>query len=178
MPNSAREVAGSNLRLSSRGSFYLPEFKRFWGWPGIRPGCAFPRWTSRPRRETISGYGLAQKSGFVPRLCDRVSDAGGRLFAQVHSRRFDVMLNFEGQLPFDRLPTWSALRALPLAEQKEALRHSSLRTRWVHEAHHGDYGSAVGAEARKPDYDWVFIVEDALGPHASLGQLLRRGVRA
>ncbi len=106
-------------------------------------------------------------------LCDRVSDAGGRMFAQVHSRRFDIMLNFEGQLPFDGLPAWRALRELPLAEQKEALRDASLRSRLVHEAHHGDYGSSVGAEARKPDYDWVFIMEDALGPHACLGQVAR-----
>ncbi|MFK7895174.1 MAG: amidohydrolase family protein [Myxococcota bacterium] len=106
-------------------------------------------------------------------LCDRVSDAGGRMFAQVHSRRFDIMLNFEGQLPFDGLPAWKALRDLPLADQKGALRDASLRTRLVHEAHHGDYGSSVGAEARKPDYDWVFIMEDALGPHANLGQLAR-----
>jgi N-acyl-D-aspartate/D-glutamate deacylase len=106
-------------------------------------------------------------------LCDRVSDAGGRMFAQVHSRRFDVMLNFEGQLPFDGLPAWRALRERPLAEQKEALRDASLRKKLIHEAHHGNYGSAVGAEARKPDYDWVFIMEDALGPHACLGQRAR-----
>ena len=43
----------------------------------------------------------------------------------------------------------------------------------MYEAHHGDYGEAIGAEARKPDFDWVFIMERALGPHPSLGDRAR-----
>ncbi len=103
-------------------------------------------------------------------LIDRVSDSGGRMFAQVHSRRFDVVLSFEGQLPFDGLPAWQALRKRPRAEQIEQLRDPEMRARLVDEAHHGDYGEAIGAEARKPDFDWVFVQDDPLGPHERLGK--------
>jgi N-acyl-D-amino-acid deacylase len=110
-------------------------------------------------------------------MIDRVTDAGGKMFAQVHSRRFDIVLSFEGQLPFDGLPTWREFRKRSLPEQKKALRVPELRARLVREAHHGDYGDAIGAEARKPDFDWVFIMEDALGPHACLGERAReRGI--
>lgn len=107
-------------------------------------------------------------------VIDRVNAAGGRFFGQVHSRRFDVILSFTGQLPFDRLPLWSDLRAKPLAEQKQALRDPAFVAKLVHEAHHGPYGNAIGAEARKPDFDWIFLMEDPLGPHRCLGELARQ----
>jgi len=110
-------------------------------------------------------------------LIDRVWEGGGKMFAQVHARRFDILLSFKSQLPFDGLPAWRALRARPLAEQEQALRDPLTRARLIREAHDGDYGDAVGAEARKPDFDWVFIQEDALGPNPSLGELAReRGI--
>ena len=103
-------------------------------------------------------------------LVDRVSEQGGRMFGQVHSRRFDIVLSFEGQLPFDGLPAWKALRARPRAEQQDRLRDPETRATLVREAHEGDYGEAIGAEARKPDFDWVFVMEDPLGPHPCLGE--------
>lgn len=106
-------------------------------------------------------------------LIDRVSESGGRMFAQVHSRQFNILLNFEGQLPFDGLPLWKAMRAQPRDEQLRALRDPETRARLVHEAHHGEYGEAVGAEARKPDYDWVLRMGDALGPHDRVSDLAR-----
>ncbi len=106
-------------------------------------------------------------------LVERVSDSGGRMFAQVHSRQFNIILNFEGQLPFDGLPEWKALRALPRAEQMRRLRDPETRAQLIHVAHHGKYGDAVGAEARKPDYDWVFRMSDPLGPHDRISDLAR-----
>jgi len=38
-------------------------------------------------------------------------------------------------------------------------------------------GQAVGAEARKPDYDWVLVMGDPLGPHERVSDLAKaRGV--
>lgn len=110
-------------------------------------------------------------------LVDRVSNGGGRMFAQVHSRAFNVLLNFEGQLPFDGHPTWKAVRARPRDEQIAAYKDPETRAKLIHEAHHGEYGTAVGAEARKPDYEWVLVMADPLGPHARVSDLAReRGV--
>jgi N-acyl-D-aspartate/D-glutamate deacylase len=58
------------------------------------------------------------------KLLDETAAAGGRMFAQVHSRWLSAILSFKTQLPFDRLPVWKDLRALPLAEQKQRLRDS------------------------------------------------------
>ncbi len=110
-------------------------------------------------------------------LVDRVAEGGGRMFAQVHSRAFNVLLNFEGQLPFDGHPTWKAVRARSRDEQIAAYKDPETRAKLIHEAHHGEYGAAVGAEARKPDYEWVLVMADPLGPHARVSDLAReRGV--
>lgn len=110
-------------------------------------------------------------------MIDRVSDGGGRMFAQVHSRSFNIILNFEGQLPFDGLPKWKALRERSREDQLRGLRDSETRAALIHEAHHGEYGQAVGAEARKPDFDWVMLMSDGLGPYERLSDLAAaRGV--
>ena len=106
-------------------------------------------------------------------MIERSSLAGGRMFAQVHARRFDIMLSFKGQLPFDALPEWRELRRQPLEEQRKRLLDPARRARLVRSAHAADYGNAIGAEARKPDFDWVFVMESALGPHPSLGKTAR-----
>ena len=60
-------------------------------------------------------------------LLEETARAGGRMFAQVHSRALTVVLSFKTNLPFDRLPVWKELRALPLEEQKRRLRDPELR---------------------------------------------------
>jgi len=49
-------------------------------------------------------------------LLDETARDGGRMFAQVHSRALSVVLSFKTQLPFDRLPVWKELRALPVGK--------------------------------------------------------------
>src|SRR5262249_27874367 len=53
-------------------------------------------------------------------LLDETALAGGRMFAQVHSRALSVLFSFETRLPFDRLPEWRELRRRPLDEQRAA----------------------------------------------------------
>src|SRR5256885_11513994 len=55
-------------------------------------------------------------------LLDETAAAGGRMFAQVHSRSLSALLSFKTQMPLDRLPVWKELRALPLAAQHRRLR--------------------------------------------------------
>src|SRR5262249_56391281 len=102
-------------------------------------------------------------------LMERVARAGGRMFAQVHARRFDIVWSFRAHLPFDRLPVWRELRARPLAEQEVALSDPALRARLVRAAHEAPYGRAIVAEARRPGYDRDVVVGVAHGPHPVLG---------
>src|SRR6478609_1052859 len=54
-------------------------------------------------------------------LLDQTAAEGGRMFAQTHCRGVSVLLSFKTRLPFDRLPEWAELRALPLDAQAELL---------------------------------------------------------
>ena len=106
-------------------------------------------------------------------LLDETAAAGGRMFAQVHSRSLNVLLSFKTRLPFDRLPVWRELRALPLDEQKGALRDPDTRRRLIEAASQPDRSTAIGAEVRRPDYEWLFAMETPSGPHRSIAEIAR-----
>jgi len=110
-------------------------------------------------------------------LLEETAAAGGRMFGQVHSRWLSAILSFKTQLPFDRLPVWKDLRALPLAEQKQRLRDPELRRRLVEAARERDTRKALGTEARPPVYDWLFVMDTVEGPHQTVAEVARkRGV--
>jgi N-acyl-D-aspartate/D-glutamate deacylase len=110
-------------------------------------------------------------------LLEETARAGGRMFAQVHSRELSLLLSFETRLPFDRLPTWREIRRKPLAEQRVALRDPALKHRLVEEAASAEYRSTPGAEAQPPDYDWIFLMDAATKPHRTIADIAReRGV--
>jgi N-acyl-D-amino-acid deacylase len=107
-------------------------------------------------------------------LLDETAAAGGRMFAQVHSRALTVVLSFKTSLPFDRLPVWREVRALPLAEQRARLRDPETRRQLVAAASERDQRRAVGAEPRSvTDYAWIFVMDTAQGPHRSVADVAR-----
>jgi N-acyl-D-amino-acid deacylase len=106
-------------------------------------------------------------------LLDETAAAGGRMFAQVHSRALTVVLSFRTNLPFDRLPMWKDLRALPLAEQRVRLRDAELRRRLVEAARERAERRSIGAEPRAAQYDWIFVMDSVDGPHRSLAEIAR-----
>lgn len=111
------------------------------------------------------------------RLLDSTAAAGGRMFGQSHSREFQGVLSFKTGLPFDRLPGWREFRARPLESQAATLRDAALRKRLVDEASRGDYGHAIGAEPRAPDYDWIRILNSPLPPYRTVAEVAaERGV--
>jgi N-acyl-D-amino-acid deacylase len=110
-------------------------------------------------------------------LLEETAAAGGRMFAQVHSRALTVVLSFQTSLPFDRLPVWKELRALPLAEQRQQLRDPELRRRLVGAARERAERPPVGAEPRPAVYEWIFVMDTPEGPHRSVADIAReRGV--
>ena len=106
-------------------------------------------------------------------LLEETARAGGRMFAQVHSRALTVVLSFKTNLPFDRLPVWKELRALPLEEQKRRLRDPELRSRLVTAARERDERRPIGAEARAGSYDWIFVMDSPTGPYRSVADVAR-----
>ncbi len=110
-------------------------------------------------------------------LLDETAAAGGRMFAQVHSRALNLVLSFRTNLPFDRLPVWRELRALPHDEQQRRLRDPELRRRLVEAARERDERTAIGAEPRAASYEWIFVMDTPTGPHRSVAEVAReRGV--
>ncbi len=112
-------------------------------------------------------------------LLDETAAAGGRMFAQVHSRSLSTLLSFEGNLPFDTWDVWRDFRSLPLAEQMTRLRNDAvLRARLVEVASQPYTGPrVVGAEARPPEWDYVYIMDDMVFEKPSMAQqAAERGV--
>ncbi len=104
---------------------------------------------------------------------DETAAAGGRMFVQVHSRSLNVLLSFETNMPFDRIPAWREIRKLPLAEQEAALRNPDIRRKLVQAANEPSRseGRAVGAEARGANYNWIFPLDRPTPPYRSIAEI-------
>jgi N-acyl-D-aspartate/D-glutamate deacylase len=104
-------------------------------------------------------------------LLDDIAAKGGRVTGQVHSREFLSIIGFKVNLPFDKLPGWSELRAKPLDEQRRALTDPDRRRALVDEAMNGRYGAAIGAEVRPPRYDAIRVLEAPSGPYRTVAEI-------
>jgi N-acyl-D-aspartate/D-glutamate deacylase len=115
----------------------------------------------------------ATRGGAQLQVLDDAVAAGARIFGLTHSRGIGVMSSFRTQLAFDKLPEWQAVRALPEDEFKAALRDPATRAQLVHAANHGSYGDAVGTEARKPDYDNMFVLDSPVPPYRNVAEIAK-----
>jgi N-acyl-D-aspartate/D-glutamate deacylase len=106
-------------------------------------------------------------------LLDETARAGGRMFAQVHSRALSAVLSFRTQTPFDKMPVWRDIRTLPLAEQKVKLADPALRPQLVQAARARFEGQPRGTEARPAVFEWIFLMESVHGVHRSLADVAR-----
>src|SRR5262245_6951911 len=106
-------------------------------------------------------------------LLDETAAAGGRMFAQVHSRSLSTLLSFKTQTPFDYLPVWKELRALPLAEQRRRLHDPELRRRLIEVSGGNDGRRPVGAEPKLADYEWLLVFDTVEGPHRTVAEVAR-----
>ena len=110
-------------------------------------------------------------------LIDSTVAQGGRMFGQAHAREFNVVLSFKTQIPFDALAEWKEFRGWPLDEQLRALKDPSMRDKLVAAAKEGSWPKSVGAEARKPDYEWIRVMDGPTPPYRSVADVAReRGV--
>ncbi len=108
-------------------------------------------------------------------LLDETAAAGGRMYAQVHSRGLNNLLSFESNLPYDKWELWRDIRSLPLAEQKVKLRDPQIRARLVEIANQEYTGPRiVGAELRPPNWDYVFPMDDMVYDKPSMAELARQ----
>jgi N-acyl-D-aspartate/D-glutamate deacylase len=110
-------------------------------------------------------------------VANRAAKAGGRIFVQCHSRALSTLMSFETHTAFDNWEGWRELRAKPLAEQKVLLRDPTWKRRLVEVASRPyDGPQIVGAEARPPEWDWMWVMND-IGDEERMDDVAaRRGV--
>src|SRR5678815_2098622 len=84
-----------------------------------------------------------------------------------------ALLSFKTQMPFDRLPLWKELRALPLDEQERKLRDPALRPKLIEAAGGRSDRRALGTEAKDADYDWLLVFDTVYGPHRTVAEVAR-----
>jgi len=111
-------------------------------------------------------------------LLDETAAAGGRMYAQVHSRGLNNILSFESNLPYDKWDMWRDIRALPLAEQQAKLKDPAIKAKLVEIANQEYSGPrVVGAELRPPNWDLVYPMDDMVYDKPSMASIAReRGV--
>ena len=107
-------------------------------------------------------------------LLDETAAAGGRMFAQVHSRALSSLLSFESNTPFDSREYWSEFRMLPLAEQAAKMRNPEIKAKLIEIGSREYTGPrVVGAEARPPEWDYIYPMDDMVYDKPSMAELAR-----
>ncbi|WIM12864.1 amidohydrolase family protein [Enhydrobacter sp.] len=138
------------------------------------------------RRPIMFGV-LATRQGEDPnpwqyqtRYIDDTVAAGGRMFGQGTTRSINAIFSLKSYLPFDVLPAWQPIRALPLEEQKKRLRDPAVRRALV-AAEAGmkprdktfQGGGAATTDPRKPDYGNLFALKGVDWDDPTVDQLAK-----
>lgn len=146
--------------------------------PDIGSGPLHRRFLDRLRQVALQSkrpvmFGvLATKQGDDPtpwdyqtRFIDETVAAGGRMFGQGTTRSINAIFSLKSYLPFDVLPAWRAIRALPLDEQKKRLRDPAVRRELIEAESRMkprdnvvQGGGAATTDPRKPDYANLFAM--------------------
>jgi N-acyl-D-amino-acid deacylase len=110
-------------------------------------------------------------------LANETAAAGGRMFVQTHSRSISTLLSFNSHTPFDDWEFWSEIRSKPVAEQKRLMAEPDVKRRMVEVASAPYSGpKVVGAEARPPEWDWLYLF-DGIGDETPMSEVAKaRGV--
>jgi N-acyl-D-aspartate/D-glutamate deacylase len=103
---------------------------------------------------------------YQTRYIDETVAAGGRMFGQGTTRSINAIFSLKSYLPFDVLPAWKPIRALPIDEQKKRLRDPEVRRALVaaeaamrprDKTFQG--GGAATTDPRKPNYANLFALK-------------------
>jgi N-acyl-D-aspartate/D-glutamate deacylase len=107
------------------------------------------------------------------KLADEASEAGGRMFIQVHSRSLNLVMSFETVTPFDRMPVWREIRKLPLAEQEAKMRDPEIRRAMVKATQENEARNheAVGAEPRGCNFKYLYVMDQPNPPFRSVQEI-------
>jgi N-acyl-D-aspartate/D-glutamate deacylase len=111
---------------------------------------------------------------------DELVSAGGRVFGQTTTRPISAVFSLKSYLPFDVLPGWKKIRALPLEEQKARLRDPETRAALIDEeagmkpkGTEFQGGGAATTDPRRPDYANLYAMQGVKWDDPSVDDLAR-----
>ena len=111
---------------------------------------------------------------------DQSIAAGARMFGQTTTKSINAIFALKSYLPFDVLPEWKALRALPLDQQKRRMADPAVRARLVADEatmkprdNVFQGGGAATTDPRKPDYANLFAMKDVAWEDPTVESLAR-----
>lgn len=111
---------------------------------------------------------------------DATVAAGGRMFGQTTTRPISAVFSFKSYLPFDTLPDWQPIRALPFEAQKHQLADPEVRQRLIAaearmkpKGTEFQGGGAATTDPRKPDYSKLFALHGVDWDDPSVDELAR-----
>ena len=117
---------------------------------------------------------------YQTKYIDDTVAAGGRMFGQGTTKSINAIFSLKSYLPFDVLPAWQPIRALPLAEQKRKLSDPAVRRELVaaearmkprDKTFQG--GGAATTDPRKPDYTNLFAMKGVDWDDPTVDQLAK-----
>ena len=117
---------------------------------------------------------------YQTKYIDDTVAAGGRMFGQGTTKSINAIFSLKSYLPFDVLPAWQPIRALPLAEQKRKLSDPAVRHELVaaearmkprDKTFQG--GGAATTDPRKPDYTNLFAMKGVDWDDPTVAQLAK-----
>jgi N-acyl-D-aspartate/D-glutamate deacylase len=119
--------------------------------------------------------------GYQLDYLDRCVADGARMFGQTTTKSINAIFSMKSYLPFDVLPAWKPLRALPLEEQKRRLADPELRQALVADeakmkpkSNVLQGGGAATTDPRKPDYANLYAMMGVDWNDPTIEQLARQ----
>ncbi|MBT3331394.1 MAG: amidohydrolase family protein [Rhodospirillaceae bacterium] len=103
---------------------------------------------------------------FHTKYLDETVAMGGRMYGQATTRSINALFSLKSNLPFDLLPTWKEVRALPLEEQKRRLADPETRGKLIAEeaqmkprGFEFQGGGAATTNPLRPDYTNLIVMQ-------------------
>ena len=115
------------------------------------------------------------------RFLDETVAKGGRMYGQTTTRPIIALFSIKSYLPFDNLPAWQALRALPIEEQRRRFADPAVRATLVADENAMkprdntfQGGGAATTDPRKPDYSNLFALKGVDWDDPTVDELARQ----
>lgn len=118
---------------------------------------------------------------FQTGMIDDTVARGGRMYGQSSTRPISVVFSMKSNLPFDVLPGWKAIRALPVEEQKHRMADPEVRRKLIDEEAtmrpriaEFQGGGDASTNPMRPDYEKLLAMQGVDWNDPSVAELARQ----